>query len=135
MDALQGFVGTWRLVESDKFDEYMKALDVGFATRKIGNVTKPDLVVCIDDDYITLQSLSAFKNTSIKFKLEEEFEETTVDGRNSKTTMTLNNGKLVQVQRWNGKETTVERELKDGKLIATCTMGDVVCTRTYEKKE
>ncbi|RMB91874.1 hypothetical protein DUI87_31683 [Hirundo rustica rustica] len=47
--------------------------------------------------------------------------------------VTLDGGKLVHVQKWEGKETTLVRELKDGKLILTLTMGNVVCTRTYEK--
>lgn len=32
--------------------------------------------------------------------------------------MTLENGKLVQKQSWDGKETNIEREITDGKLIA-----------------
>ena len=32
--------------------------------------------------------------------------------------MTLENGKLVQKQSWDGKTTILEREIKDGKLIA-----------------
>lgn len=34
------------------------------------------------------------------------------------TLMTFENGKLVQKQTWDGKTTTLERELQDGKLIA-----------------
>lgn len=32
--------------------------------------------------------------------------------------VTLENGKLVQKQNWDGKETCIEREVSDGKLIA-----------------
>lgn len=32
--------------------------------------------------------------------------------------VTLENGKLVQKQCWDGKETNIEREISDGKLIA-----------------
>lgn len=32
--------------------------------------------------------------------------------------VTLENGKLVQKQSWDGKETNIEREVSDGKLIA-----------------
>lgn len=34
------------------------------------------------------------------------------------TVMSFENGKLVQKQTWDGKETTIEREITDGKLIA-----------------
>lgn len=48
--------------------------------------------------------------------------------------MTIENGKLVQKQTWDGKESTIEREVSDGKLIAKCKMGDVVAVRTYVKE-
>lgn len=38
---MSGLVGTWNLESSEHFEDYMKALGVGFATRKIGNSVKP----------------------------------------------------------------------------------------------
>ncbi|XP_067281955.1 fatty acid binding protein 4a [Pseudorasbora parva] len=129
------FVGTWKMTSSENFDEYMKALGVGFATRQVGNRTKPNLVVCVDDQgLICLKSQSTFKTTEIKFKLNESFEETTADDRKTTTVVTFENGKLVQKQTWDGKESTIEREVTDGKLVAKCTMGDVVAVRTYVKE-
>ncbi|KAK3511937.1 hypothetical protein QTP70_027583 [Hemibagrus guttatus] len=129
------FVGTWKMVSSDNFDEYMKALGVGFATRQVGNRTKPNFTLCVDDHgLICMKSQSTFKTTEAKFKLNEAFEETTADDRKTSTVVSLENGKLVQKQTWDGKETTLEREVTDGKLIATCKMGDVVAVRTYVKE-
>lgn len=34
------------------------------------------------------------------------------------TVVSLENGKLVQKQSWDGKETNIEREISDGKLVA-----------------
>ncbi|XP_034030825.1 fatty acid binding protein 4b [Thalassophryne amazonica] len=128
------FVGTWKLSASDNFDDYMKAIGVGFATRQMGNMAKPNLVISEDDaGFVSMKSHSTFKTTEIKFKLNEEFDETTADDRKTKTTFILENGKLVQKQMWDGKTTILEREIRDGKLIATCTMDDVVAVRTYEK--
>ncbi|TWW53617.1 Fatty acid-binding protein, brain [Takifugu flavidus] len=91
---VDAFCATWKLVESENFDDYMKALGVGFATRQ-----------------------STFKNTEISFKLGEEFDETTADDRNCKSTVSLEGDKLVHVQKWDGKETTFVREIKDGKMV------------------
>ncbi|CAM9626836.1 fatty acid-binding protein, heart-like [Lethenteron reissneri] len=126
-------VGTWDLKDSKNFDEYMKKLDVSFATRKIGGVTKPTAVISIDGDKVTVESHSTFKNTKITGKLGEEFDEVTADDRKCKTTLTVDGKKLVQLQKWDGKQTTLVREVVDGKLVVTCTMDDVVCVRTYEK--
>nr|XP_056701761.1 fatty acid-binding protein, heart [Euleptes europaea] len=131
----EAFAGVWNLMDSSNFDDYMKAVGVGFATRQIANLTKPTTIIEVDGDKITLKTQSTFKNTEISFKLGEEFDETTADDRHVKSLVTLDGGKLIHVQKWDGKETSLVRELKDGKLILTLTMGNVVCTRTYHKAE
>ncbi|NXO01132.1 FABPH protein, partial [Rhinopomastus cyanomelas] len=130
---VDAFLGTWKMVDSANFDEYMKALGVGFATRQVASMTKPTTIIEKDGDKITVKTQSTFKNTEICFKLGEEFDETTADDRHVKSLVTLDGGKLSHVQKWDGKETSLVRELKDGKLILTLTMGNVVSTRTYEK--
>ncbi|KAM9851742.1 fatty acid binding protein 4b [Aulostomus maculatus] len=132
---VEQFVGTWKLTASENFDEYMKAIGVGFATRQMGNMAKPNLVISVDDaGLISMKSQTTFKTTEIKFKLNEEFDETTADDRKTKTLITFENGKLVHKQTWDGKTTTLERELQDGKLTAKCVMDDVVALRTYERE-
>ncbi|KAI1895717.1 hypothetical protein AGOR_G00109120 [Albula goreensis] len=130
---VDAFCATWKLVDSQNFDEYMKALGVGFATRQVGNVTKPTIVISQDGDKVTVKTLSTFKNTEICFKLGEEFDETTADDRNCKSTVCMEGDKLVHVQKWDGKETKFVREVKDGKLTMTLTFEDIQSVRTYEK--
>lgn len=58
---------------------------VGFATRQMGNMAKPNLLFSVDEDgVISMKSLSTFKTSEIKFKLNEEFDETTADDRKTK---------------------------------------------------
>lgn len=58
---------------------------VGFATRQVGNRTKPNLIVAVDDQgVVCIKSQSTFKTTEIKFKLDEAFDETTADDRKTK---------------------------------------------------
>ncbi|CAI5781437.1 acid-binding, heart [Podarcis lilfordi] len=101
----------------------------------MANLTKPTTIIEVDGNKITLKTQSTFKSTEIKFTIGEEFDETTADDRHVKSLVTLDGGKLLHVQKWDGKETSLVRELKDGKLILTLTMGTVVCTRTYQKAE
>uniref|UniRef100_A0A8C2FT06 Fatty acid binding protein 7, brain, b n=1 Tax=Cyprinus carpio TaxID=7962 RepID=A0A8C2FT06_CYPCA len=114
---VDAFCGTWKLVSSENFDEYMKALGVGFATRQVGNVTKPTLIISKEGDKVVQKTQSTFKNTEISFKLGEEFDETTVDDRHCKSTVVLDGDQLVHVQKWDGKETIFVREIKDGKMV------------------
>ncbi|XP_046891688.1 fatty acid binding protein 7, brain, b [Hypomesus transpacificus] len=133
INMVDTFCATWKLVDSENFDEYMKALGVGFATRQVGNVTKPTVVIAKEGDKVVIKTQSTFKNTEISFKLGEEFDESTADDRNCKSTVTMDGDKLVHVQKWDGKETTFVRELKDGKLVMNLKFEDIVAVRTYEK--
>ncbi|XP_056335831.1 fatty acid-binding protein, heart [Danio aesculapii] len=129
------FIGTWNLKESKNFDEYMKGIGVGFATRQVANMTKPTTIISKEGDVFTLKTVSTFKSTEINFKLGEEFDETTADDRKVKSIITLDGGKLLHVQKWDGKETTLLREVSDNNLTLTLTLGDVVSTRHYVKAE
>ncbi|XP_030268823.1 fatty acid-binding protein, heart [Sparus aurata] len=131
----EAFVGTWNLKTSDKFDDYMKELGVGFATRKVGGMTKPTTLISVEGDTVTLKTQSTIKNTEISFKLGEEFDETTADDRKVKSIVTVEDGKLVHIQRWDGKETSLVREVNGNALTLTLKLGDVVSTRLYERAE
>ncbi|MEJ1286776.1 sphingomyelin phosphodiesterase acid-like 3A [Cricetulus griseus] len=81
---VDAFCATWKLTDSQNFDEYMKALGVGFATRQVGNVTKPTVIISQEGGKVVIRTQCTFKNTEISFQLGEEFEETSIDDRNCK---------------------------------------------------
>lgn len=63
---------------------------MSFATRQIGNLAKPNLVISVGDDgVISIKAESTLKTTAIKFKLNEEFDETTADGRNARVGLSI----------------------------------------------
>ena len=127
---VDAFVGTWKLVDSKNFEDYMKSLGVGFATRQVANMTEPATIIEVNGDTIIVKTQSTFENTEISFKLGVEFDETTADDRKVKSITTLDSGKLVHVQKWNGQETSLVWEIVDGKLILTLAHGSAVCIRT-----
>lgn len=49
--------------------------------RKMGNAATPTVEITEEDGTFTLKTITTFKTTEIKFKIGEEFEETTADGR------------------------------------------------------
>lgn len=72
-----------------KFFTFIKYLNffltgVGFATRQVGNVTKPTVVISQDGDKVVVKTQSTFRNTELSAKLGEEFDETTPDDRHVK---------------------------------------------------
>ena len=52
--------------------------------RKMGNAATPTVEITLEDGTYSLKTITTFKTTEIKFKLGEEFEETTADGRTVK---------------------------------------------------
>ncbi|KAB0360872.1 hypothetical protein FD754_005028, partial [Muntiacus muntjak] len=118
-------------VQSPHFFSFSLSLCVGFATRQVANMTKPTTIIEVNGDTVTIKTQSTFKNTEISFKLGVEFDETTADDRKVKSIVTLDGGKLVHVQKWNGQETSLVREIVDGKLILAVRS---VCLRTSLKE-
>ncbi|XP_062986957.1 fatty acid-binding protein 5-like [Elgaria multicarinata webbii] len=129
----EDFIGRWRLIKSEGFDEYMKALGVGLPMRKMGALAKPDVVIKKEGDTYHVRTESTFKTHEFSFKLGEKFTEETLDGRKTQTLITLDDNVLTQHQAWDGKETTIRRKIVDGEMIVECVMGDVKCTRVYQK--
>ncbi|XP_038655143.1 fatty acid-binding protein, heart-like isoform X4 [Scyliorhinus canicula] len=78
------FVGNWRLVDTQNYDNYMRELGVDFATRQVGNVTKPNTIIKLDGDNVILQTKSTYRNTEIIFQLDKPFNEHTSDNRDCK---------------------------------------------------
>lgn len=61
------------------------AAGVNVALRQMGNLAKPDLLISVDGNgVVTMKSMSTMKTIEIKFKLDEEFDESTADGRTTK---------------------------------------------------
>ncbi|XP_038203043.1 fatty acid-binding protein 9 [Arvicola amphibius] len=130
---IEPFLGTWKLVSSENFEDYMRELGVDFAARNVAGLVKPTVNISLNGEKVSIQTESSFQNTEISFKLGEQFDETTADSRQVKSIVTLEGGSMIQVQKWLGKETTIKRKIVEGKMVVECTMNNVVCTRTYEK--
>lgn len=54
------------------------------AKRALAATAKPTIEITQDGDKYSMKTISAFKNTEISFKLGEEFDEETADGRKAK---------------------------------------------------
>jgi len=132
MDA---FIGKWRMQSSENFDEYMEKVGVSYVTRKVAVALKPSYVISAEpEEVFNLRTESTFKNSDMRFKLNEEFDETTSDGRKCKSLMRLEAGpRLVQDQK--GKvDSLIVRELTDNDtLVCTCSALGITCTRVYKR--
>lgn len=120
---------------SENFDEFMKALGVGLVMRKLGSTTKPTVELINNDGQWTLKTSTTMKTTEIKFKIDEEFDETTYDGRECKTKFTIEDGKLVQVQNAvKGKSAKYVRSFTDTEMIMISECDGVTSKRIYKRQ-
>uniref|UniRef100_A0A915KMC2 Lipocalin/cytosolic fatty-acid binding domain-containing protein n=1 Tax=Romanomermis culicivorax TaxID=13658 RepID=A0A915KMC2_ROMCU len=139
LKMVEAFAGTFLLQHTDDtFDDYMKALGVGMMTRVAAKTTKPTVTCAVNPDgSVLFKTESALKSQNLNFKLNEEFEEDTLDGRKTKTKFYVENGKLIQCQKAtkaDEKDSTIIREMKGDEMIATMKCDNIVCTRTYKRK-
>jgi hypothetical protein len=81
---VEALYGEWKLIDSQNFEELMKELGVNFVLRKLGNTTKPNVNFTVNGDDWTFTTTSAIKTSQLKFRLNQEFDEETLDGRKVK---------------------------------------------------
>jgi len=131
---MEPFLGKWKLESSDNFEEYMKEIGIGMATRKIASTQNPKNIITAEPNGVyNFRSESSFKTTDMKFKLNEEFEEHTADGRKAKTTMSLDGRKLIQDQKADVHSIIIRELTDDNTLVTKLTANGVTSTRVFKK--
>lgn len=89
---------------------------VGIVLRKMGNSVSPTVEMKKEGDTYTLTTTSTFKTSCISFKLDEEFDEETLDGRKVRSVCSMDGNTLTQEQKGD-KPSKIIREFTDNELI------------------
>ncbi|KAB1260697.1 Cellular retinoic acid-binding protein 2 [Camelus dromedarius] len=153
---MPNFSGNWKIIRSENFEDLLKVLvdeavawhtpmsqleGVNVMLRKIAvaAASKPAVEIKQEGDTFYIKTSTTVRTTEINFKIGEEFEEQTVDGRPCKSLVKWETeNKMVCEQRLlkgEGPKTSWTRELtNDGELILTMTADDIVCTRVYVRE-
>ncbi|CAH1098888.1 unnamed protein product [Psylliodes chrysocephalus] len=123
----------YKLESSENFDEFMKALGVGFLTRIAGAAVTPIVDLKKENEYYILSSISTFKHFILKFKPGVQFDEETPDGRQVKATISIVGNTLHEVQiDANGLETIIDRTFTPDEVKMVMNVDDVSATRLYK---
>merc|ERR1712033_16810 len=91
--------GTYTQVSSEKYEEFLKALGVGFILRKAALASTPVMTIAEEGGNWTMITKTTVKSIELRFRLGEEFEETTTDGRKCKTTVSLAGNQMTTSQK------------------------------------
>ncbi|KAK3084179.1 hypothetical protein FSP39_009629 [Pinctada imbricata] len=87
----------------------------------MGNLAKPTTEITVSEDGQgwNIKTITTFKTTEIDFKLGQEFDEVTADGRNVKSTVTLNGNTMTHVQKGD-PESVITREFSAKRMTMVC---------------
>lgn len=99
------------------------------------NTTSTVQLVKEGENSYSFNTSSTFRSQAIKFNLNEEFVEDTMDGRKVSCLITFEGNKMIQQQKGDKQAYRIEREFTDDELIAKCYAGDVVATRWFSAVE
>lgn len=98
------------------------------------SVTSTVQLVKEGENSYSFNTKSTFRTQSLKFFLNEEFVEETMDGRKMKCLITFEGNKMIQQQFGDGA-IRIEREFTDDELIVTCNVRDVTAKRWFKAIE
>merc|ERR1711973_1024300 len=136
---MDSFKGKFERTSAEKYEEFLKALDVNFLLRKAATVSTPVMEVSEEGGVWTIKTSTTLKSMELKFKVGEEFDETTADGREVTAKVTLEDNKFVceqKAKKEGQKSTKSVREFKDDECIYTMTIDgidDLVCVQKFKK--
>eukprot|EP00092_Neocalanus_flemingeri_P018262 GFUD01019763.1.p1 GENE.GFUD01019763.1~~GFUD01019763.1.p1 ORF type:complete len:139 (+),score=39.11 GFUD01019763.1:53-469(+) len=137
---MEAFKGKYERTSEEKYEEFLKAIGVNMLLRKAATVSSPKIEVTEVGGTWTIKTSTTLKNMELKFKIGEEFEETTADGRQVSSMVTFEDGKIVTVQKAkkDGEKSTKSiREMKGAdEMIYTLTVdgvADLVCVQKFKR--
>lgn len=130
---MSNLTGRFEMISSENYGEYLRAVGVSTIQRNLAEKSKPTLEITSAGGKWTIKTLSALKNTEITFTPGEDFDEQTPDGRQSKSTVTIEGSRLIHVQRIGGSEATTVSEFGATEMKQTYTTGGVTATRVFRR--
>merc|ERR1712179_348444 len=137
--TMDAFKGKFERTSAENYEEFLKILNVNMLLRKAATVSTPVLEITESGGVWSIKTATTLKSMELKFKLNQEFEEATPDGRDVKSLVTFENGKIVTVQMAKNpkqKSTKSYREMNGpDELIYTMTVDgeSLVCVQKFKR--
>ncbi|MFI5868203.1 lipocalin/fatty-acid binding family protein [Streptomyces sp. NPDC051546] len=126
--------GTWTMVSSDGYGDYLKAVGVGMIQRNLAEKATPTIELTGEGEAWTLKTLTPLRNHEVSFTLGAPVEHTGVEGRPAVSTFTIAGNRLIDIAIIDGDESTAQTVYTfDGAEVkATFSAKGVTATRVYK---
>ncbi|OWK03931.1 RBP5 [Cervus elaphus hippelaphus] len=127
--------GYYRFISQKNLEDYLQALNINMALRKIALLLKPDKEIDQRGNHMTVKTLSTFRNYILEFEVGVEFEEDLriVDGRKCQSIITWEGEQLVCVQKGEIPNRGWRLWLEGEMLYQEVTARDAVCQCIFRK--
>ena len=112
---------------------------MNFLMRKAATVSTPVMEVSLEGGVWTIKTSITLKSMELKFKVGEEFEETTTDGREVTAKVIIDGNKFVSEQKAKKvgqKSTKTIREFNGDEVVQTMTVEEIdslVCVQNFKR--
>jgi len=133
------FKGTYERFANENGEDVLKALNVNWLLRKAANVSTPVMKVTEENGVWTINTSTILKSMELKFRLGEQFDDTSPDGRQVTSVVTHDDDKLICVQKAKkeGEASTKSvRQFSDDGCVLTLTIDgidDLVCVQRFKR--
>ena len=131
--------GKYERTSAENYEEFLKELDVNFLMRKAATVSTPVMEVSLEGGVWTIKTSITLKSMELKFKVGEEFEETTTDGREVTAKVIIDGNKFVSEQKAKKvgqKSTKTIREFNGDEVVQTMNVEGIdslVCVQNFKR--
>ncbi|KAA8880454.1 hypothetical protein F3087_41565 [Nocardia colli] len=129
-NAFSDFSGTYELAGSDKYEEYLEAIDADATSRAAAS---GQLKIKQEGDHYTLRTTTPTETTVSQFTLGQEYVETDDRDRRTQGIGRRDGNRIIMQLRRGAVEMTVVRTLDDETLTAVFHSGNVTATRNYRR--
>jgi len=128
--------GTYTQTSRENYEEMLKALGVGMLLRKAAMASNPVMTISENGGTYTIVTKTTAKTTEVKFRLGEEFDETSADGRTCKTLVVLDGDKMTSkqtAQKKGEKDLLVVREFTESGFTMKSTCDGVTANQVFSR--
>ena len=113
--------GTFTQTSAEGYENVLKALNVGFMLRQAALASTPIMTISEAGGRWSIITKTSMKSLETNFRLGEEFEEVTTDGRKCKTTVIMEGNKIITNQK------AINPGGKDVLVVSLAYKYDVFC--------
>merc|ERR1711955_69 len=131
------FKGTYKRTEEKDYEAFLKKLGLGLMMRKAATASTPTMIITEEGGKWKMVTATTLKSIELSFELGVPFKETTTDGRERNTTVTMDGNKFITHQvpiKAGDKEVKVIREFSDAGIDVQFICEDVTSVQHFKRQ-